>query len=147
MPKPTKAATQPVKEHSAGIITYRQLEGHREYLILHYPSGHFDFPKGHIEGQETQREAAMRELTEETGITQLEFIEGYREMMQYQFRHNGKLIHKDVVYFLGSTEEYEIKISHEHQDFKWLPYDEAVEQLTFDNAKNLIKKAEDMLKH
>ena len=55
-------------EFSAGVILYRQLKDSREYLLLHYPGGHFDFPKGHLEQDETEREAAYRELKEETGI-------------------------------------------------------------------------------
>jgi len=133
------------KEHSAGIVIYREKDGERFYLILHYPSGHFDLPKGHIEGEETEKEAAIRELQEETGITQIELKEGYREMIEYQFRHQGILIKKDVVFFLGETDEEKVTISHEHQGSIWLPYKEAYEKLTFLNAKQLVEKAENYI--
>lgn len=115
-------------------------------MILHYPGGHFDLPKGHIEGEETEKEAAIRELEEETGITEVELIDGYRHMIEYQFRHAGNLIQKDVVFFLGKTNTEEITISHEHQDFMWLPFEEAHHKLTFTNAKALLEKAQHLLK-
>lgn len=134
------------KEKSAGIILYSLTKGQREYLLLHYPSGHFDFPKGHMEGQETEQEAAKRELEEETGIQNFELIPGYRESIEYTFSVNKKVIQKEVVFFVGKTSETQVKISHEHQGFVWLPYEQALQKLTFDNAKNLIKKAEQHLK-
>ncbi len=126
-------------------MLYRQMKDHREYLLLHYPSGHYDFPKGHIEGEETDREAAYRELKEETGIEKIVWIEGYRHKIDYVYRHAGAVRNKDVIFFLARTTQKKIKISHEHQGSLWLPYAEALEKLTFDNAKNLLKKAEAVL--
>lgn len=133
------------QEHSAGIVLFKEHDNVREYLILHYPSGHFDLPKGHIEGEETEKEAAIRELEEETCINEVELLDGYRHMINYEFRHAGNLIKKDVVFFLGKTSQHEVKISHEHQDFVWLPYDKALEKLTFENARDLLRKAEQHL--
>lgn len=132
------------REHSAGVVLFKE-NGAREYLILHYPSGHFDLPKGHIEGAESEKETARRELKEETGISEVELIDGYREMIDYEFYHAGHLIHKDVVFFLGKTEQEEVTISHEHQDFVWLPYSDAHAKLTFVNARQLLEKAETVL--
>jgi len=133
------------QEHSAGVVLFKETNGQREYLILHYPSGHFDLPKGHIEGEETEEETAIRELEEETGITQVELLDGYRHMIDYQFRHAGYLIQKDVVFFLGKTDQEDVTISHEHQDFMWLPFEEAHTKLTFTNAKALLEKAQHFL--
>ena len=133
------------QEHSAGIVIYRQMKHHREYLLLHYPGGHFEFAKGHMEGKESEREAALRELIEETGIDKIVWVEGYRHKIEYQFRHKGELIDKDVIFFLARTEQVKIQLSHEHQDAMWLRYNEALRKLTFDNAKNLLKKAENYL--
>ncbi len=100
-----------------------------------------------MEGQETEQEAAKRELEEETGIQNFELIPGYRESIEYTFSVNKKVIQKEVVFFVGKTSETQVKISHEHQGFVWLPYEQALQKLTFDNAKNLIKKAEQHLKN
>jgi 8-oxo-dGTP pyrophosphatase MutT (NUDIX family) len=118
----------------------------REYLLLHYPGGHFDFAKGHIEKGESEREAALRELKEETGIEKIVWIEGYREKIHYDYRRGEELMSKDVFFFLARTTQKKIVISFEHKGFSWLPYTEAYQQLTFENARSLMKKAENFLR-
>jgi len=135
-----------IYECSAGIITFRQMKTHREYLLLHYPGGHFDFPKGHMEQGETERETALRELKEETGIEDITWIEGYREKINYQYHRGANLMSKDVIFFLGRTRQKKITISFEHKSAIWLPYEEALQKLTFPSAKELLKKAENFLK-
>ncbi len=133
-------------EKSCGIVVYRENKEEREYLILHYPGGHFEFPKGHMEKGETEHETAMRELVEETTIKDLKFIDGFKEKISYTYKKSdGNLSNKQVIFFLGKTEAEGIKISHEHYDFFWLPYIEAYNKVTFENAKNLLKKAENFL--
>lgn len=131
-----------IYERSAGVILYRQLNTYREYLLLHYPGGHFDFPKGHLEKDETEREAAYRELKEETGIEKIVWIEGYREKIHYMYRHERNLMSKEVVFFMARTTQKKVKLSHEHQGSVWLSFKEASEKLTFASAKDLLKKAE-----
>lgn len=133
-------------EKSCGIIVFHEDEEERKYLLLHYPSGHWDFPKGHIEEGETEKETAARELLEETGIADIEFVEGFRETIDYIYRQKGELSNKLVVYFLAKTNLQKVKMSHEHKDFTWLPYEAAFNRVTFDNAKNLLKKAKEFLK-
>ncbi len=135
-----------IYERSAGILIYRQLKDTREYLLLHYPGGHFDFAKGHIEKDESEREAAYRELKEETGIDEIVWIEGYRELIHYTYHRGENIMSKDVSFFLGRTRKKKIIISHEHQGSLWLPYKEAYDKLTFVSARDLLKKAEKFLK-
>jgi 8-oxo-dGTP pyrophosphatase MutT (NUDIX family) len=144
-------------EKSCGIVVYREKDGINLYLLLHYPSGHWDLPKGHVEANETEHQTAARELLEETGISDVHFIDGFREEISYQYRRNKnqggashgvggkKISDKQVIFFLGKTKLEEIKLSHEHHGFKWLPYEAAYNKLTFDNAKNLVKKAKNFL--
>ncbi len=132
-------------EKSCGIVLYREEAGTNLFLILHYPSGHWDLPKGHVEEGETEHETAARELLEETGIADLEFVAGYREEISYKHYPKGKLSNKQVIFFLGKTELSDIRLSHEHHDFKWLGHENAVNKLTFENAKNLIRKAKEFL--
>jgi bis(5'-nucleosidyl)-tetraphosphatase len=135
-----------IYERSAGILIFRQLEEGREYLLLHYPGGHFDFPKGHMEKDETERETALRELKEETGLDKITWIEGYREKIHYDYRRAENMMSKDVIFFLARTTQKKIMISFEHKGSIWLPYHEAVEKLTFASAKDLLRKAEKFLK-
>lgn len=138
-------------ERSAGAIIFRQERGKRFYLLLHYQRGarrqapYWDFPKGHIEKGETEGKAMRREIFEETGIKDLELVPKFREVIKYFFKWEGETIFKMVVYYLGETKEKEVKISSEHIGYQWLPYKDAVEQATFKNAKEIIKKAEDFL--
>lgn len=132
-------------EKSCGIVLYRQTDEQRLYLVLKYPGGHFDFVKGHVEEGETEHETATRELIEETGISDVTYVDGYRENIEYDYYKYGKPSHKLVVFFLGKTTAKDVTISHEHHDFYWLPYDQALEKVTFDNAKQLLVKAEKLL--
>ncbi|MBL4694439.1 NUDIX domain-containing protein [Candidatus Gracilibacteria bacterium] len=137
-------------EKSCGVVLFREKEGQNHFLVLHYPGGHWDLVKGHVEGDETEQETATRELLEETGIADITYVEGFRQEISYKY-YNGhdfkpaKLSNKQVVFFLGKTELEDIHLSHEHKDFIWLPYDEAVEKLTFENAKNLVRKGKAFL--
>ena len=132
-------------EKSCGVVLFREEKGEYLFLILHYPGGHWDLPKGHVEEGETEHETANRELLEETGIADLEFVDGYREEISYQHYPKGKLSNKQVVFFLGKTELSDVRLSHEHHNFEWLSYENAISKLTFDNAKNLLIKAKEFL--
>ena len=139
-------------EKSAGAVIFRKENGKTYYLLLHYPSSakskkeYWDLPKGHIEKGEKLEETVKREVEEETGLKNIKFINGFKETIKYFFRFEGKNILKFVTYFLLETEEKKVKISFEHIGYKWLPYDEAIKQLTFNNAKQILKKADKFLK-
>ena len=113
--------------------------------MLKYPQGHWDFVKGKIEQNETEHGAAQRETKEETGITNIEFIDGFEESVEYDFRFKKEDIHKKVIFFLAKTDEKNIKISHEHNDYLWLEYDDALKKTTFENAKNVLSNANEFL--
>lgn len=128
-------------ERSAGIILYREDSGKMMFLLLHYPSGHWDFIKGRIEKNESPRQAALREAMEETGITKIEFVDGFEEKIQYTYQYGGKAVKKEVVFFLAKTDTKDVKISHEHLDYIWLGFEEALQKTTYQNAKNLLMKS------
>ncbi|MBI2041964.1 MAG: NUDIX domain-containing protein [Candidatus Nealsonbacteria bacterium] len=132
-------------EKSAGAVVFRKEKDTIKYLLLHYELGHWDLPKGHIEKGEKPEEAAVREVREETGIKDIEFIPGFKETIKYFYKRDDKSFLKTVVFFLARTKTKKVKISYEHQGFKWLSYDKALEQLTFDNAKRILKKSRQFL--
>jgi bis(5'-nucleosidyl)-tetraphosphatase len=136
-----------VHEKSCGLIVYRRESEGLQFLLLHYPGGHWDFPKGHVEhGDQSEHDTARRELKEETGITQVELSTGYKESMYYEFNRGPfERVKKIVVYFLGETKENAVELSFEHQGCVWMPYDEALERLTYENAKDLLRKAQPYL--
>jgi 8-oxo-dGTP pyrophosphatase MutT (NUDIX family) len=94
-----------------------------------------------MEHDETAHETARREAGEETGITDINFIDGFEESVKYEFRFNSDLIQKKVVFFLAKTNTSKISLSHEHRDFVWLEYEDAMKKVTFDNAKKILAKA------
>ncbi len=150
--KPNKNHRYPpreVIEKSCGIILYRMKGVNRDYLLLHYPGGHWDFAKGHVESFDTSEEdTARRELKEETGITEVEMKPLYREVMYYEFRRGkSELVKKSVIYFLAEAQHEDVKISFEHKGFVWLPYLKSMKQLTYDNARILLEKAEKLLQN
>ena len=132
-------------EKSAGIVLFRNDSDKNEFLLLNYPQGHWDFVKGKIEQNETSHETALRETKEETGITNIEFVDGFEESVEYDFRFKKEDIHKKVIFFLAKTNEKKISLSHEHNDFVWLEYDDALKKTTFRNAKNVLSKANEFL--
>ena len=133
------------KQKSAGIVLFRNISNENEFLLLNYPQGHWDFIKGKIEQNETPHETAIRETKEETGITNIEFVDGFEESVEYDFRFKKENIHKKVIFFLAKTNEKNIKLSHEHNDYLWLEYNDALKKTTFENAKNVLTKANEFL--
>ncbi|MEO9319917.1 MAG: NUDIX domain-containing protein [Nitrososphaera sp.] len=138
----------PANEKSAGAVIFYLPEAASapKYLLLHYTAGHWDFAKGNIEKGESEMDAAIREIREETGITDEQFIEGFRKTIEYRYKHAGKLVQKEVVLFLCSTRTPKVVISHEHQGYAWKDYDEAMIKLTYKNAKNVLEAASEYLK-
>ena len=133
------------KEKSAGVIVYIEKPDGNQFLLLNYPTGHWDFIKGKIEDGEDLHQTAVREAKEETGITDLEFINGFEEKINYNFQYDGELIEKEVVFFLAKTKTQNVNISYEHLDYTWLDYHQALEKVTYQNARNILTKANNYL--
>ena len=133
------------KEISSGIILYNNQQNKKQFLILKYPGGHWDFVKGKMENLEESKQTAIRETKEETGIIDIEFIDGFKEEISYTFYINKKQIDKKVIFYLGKTETNKILLSHEHLDYAWLDFKSAMEIITYENAKNILIKANNLL--
>jgi 8-oxo-dGTP pyrophosphatase MutT (NUDIX family) len=112
------------------------------YLLLRYPAGHWDLPKGNIEKGEEPIQTMVREVREETGIVGLRVVPGYERKIEYFYRRDGKKVHKTVVFFLAETTEEKVTISFEHQDYGWFDYAEAIKTVTYPNARRLIREGE-----
>src|SRR3989344_6295885 len=129
-------------EKSVGAIIFLK-DKEVKYLLLHYESGHWDYVKGHVEKGESEEETLLREAKEEAGLMDLKIIDGFKEKIKYFFKANGKLISKEVVFYLAETKTEEIRLSLEHKAFKWLPYADAHKLVTYKNAKEILKKADE----
>ena len=112
---------------------------------MHYEEGHWDFVKGNIEPNESEKDTVIRELEEETGIVEAQLIKGFKEKISYFYRRGGNTVCKEVVFFLIQTRESRVVLSSEHVGYKWLGCQKATERLTFDTARNVLKKAHQFL--
>jgi 8-oxo-dGTP pyrophosphatase MutT (NUDIX family) len=115
------------------------------YLLLDYGK-HWDYPKGHLEEGETAWQAAVRELREETGIRQVDRVTRFQRDMHYFFVSSKKgPITKTVTYFLGETRTLEVVVSDEHSGYAWLAYEDAMQRLTYENAREMLRAAHEAL--
>lgn len=133
-----------LEERSAGAILYQESPSGNLYLLLNYPSGHWDFVKGNIERGETLKQTVLREIKEETGISDVSFVEGFENKIEYHYQRDGELVRKEVVFFLARTATNHVKLSHEHLNFIWLKFNDALQRLTYKTAQNLLKKVRDL---
>ena len=134
-----------LRERSYGAILFRQVGDHRLYLLLDRDGKQWDFSKGHGEEGETELSAMKRELAEETGISDPLVAQNFHEKITYFFRQAGELVLKEVVFFLCKTTQEDVHLSREHVGYRWASYDEALHVLSFDNAKDVLRKAEALL--
>jgi 8-oxo-dGTP pyrophosphatase MutT (NUDIX family) len=158
-------------ERSAGFVVFTEQSAAsksngRLYLLLDYGQ-HWDYPKGHVEKGEVDSVAALRELHEETGIDDVQIIPGFMRRIVYFFRaaqgdsqddsktgsKSGKpgksakteLVKKEVVFFLGRAAGEKVRLSEEHCNSAYLPFEEALKRLTFANAREVLRAAEQFL--
>ncbi|MGN0654825.1 MAG: bis(5'-nucleosyl)-tetraphosphatase [Oscillospiraceae bacterium] len=132
-------------EKSCGAIVYRKFHGNTEILLIkHVNSGHWSFPKGHVEEGETEAETAIREVKEETGLD-IMLDTTFRETVQYYPRKDTQ---KVVVYFLAKAKSYElIPQEEEIAAIKWVEIGNAGALLTYENDKTIVNKAKIEIKN
>ena len=126
-------------EKSCGAIVYRKNRSQIELLLIkNRYGGHWSFPKGHVEGQETEIQTALREVKEETGLD-INIQKGFRQMVEYYPKPN---IRKQVVYFLGEAKTTQIKRQEEEiSRIIWTEIHKAYHMVTFKNDRDLISIA------
>lgn len=134
------------REFSAGVIVYYDDfvndQPVRLYLLLNYRRGYWDLAKGKLENGETNLQAAIRELKEETGL-EAQIHEGFEQSLSYMFKDpDGELVHKTVTFYVGKVSTRQVTLSHEHLSYKWVPYKDAIQELTYPNAQQILAMAE-----
>jgi bis(5'-nucleosidyl)-tetraphosphatase len=134
-----------LREKSCGAVVYINNQEKTRYLLLNYSAGHWDFVKGNVEPNESEKQTVTRELQEETGITNAQFIADFRESINYFYRRQGLTVNKEVVFFIMESQVEKVELSFEHIGFIWLDYRQAMEKLTFKNAKDVLQKVHDFI--
>ena len=126
------------REKSCGAVIFCGENTSRNYLILTSTLGHTTLCKGHVEGEETEHETAVREIMEETGLT-VDFVDGFREVITYSPRP-GRV--KDVVFFLARLSGGTLACQPEEvAEARFLPLEEALAALTHDSDRDTLQKA------
>ena len=130
-----------LQKKSCGAIVYLIKDLQTRYLLLNYSASHWDFVKGGVEPNESEKQTVVRELEEETGITEDNFIDGFRESIEYFYYRQGLTVHKVVVLYIMEVFSEKVKLSSEHKRYIWLDYEHAIEKLSFSNCKDVLDKA------
>jgi 8-oxo-dGTP pyrophosphatase MutT (NUDIX family) len=135
-------------EVSAGGIVFRRPHGEAaRYLLIRDSYKNWGFPKGHLEGDESPAEAALRETAEETGLDRL-VLHGPIRVIDWHFRFRGRHIHKYCHFFLFESLGGEAcpQVEEGITACQWRPLNEALELLSYDNARGVLKRAGEMVR-
>ena len=141
------------KEFSSGAVIFNQKGERIEYLLIYSGRNHvWGFPKGHGEPGEDEKTTALREIEEETGLTDLQFLREARFEISYPAiskRGNlkGKRIEKHAVYFVCRSNSREVRVDNDEiTAYRWVSRDEALAQLPFDGLKDVLRQADAAIK-
>ena len=130
-------------EYSCGAVVFTRIDGVPHYLLVRakdQPEGCHGFPKGHMESGETERETALREILEETGV-RVELLEGFRAVTEYTLPSPPDT-RKRVVFFLAEYADQQVHIQEtELAGFVLAPFDEALALTEFADSKQILTEA------
>ncbi len=132
---------------AGGIVFRRQAEEGTRYLLIRDSYDNWGFPKGHLEDGESPAEAALRETAEETGLEHL-VLQGPIRVIDWHFRFRGRHIHKYCHFFLLESAGGEPcpQLDEGITACQWLPLDQALASLSYDNARGVLKRAGEMVR-
>ncbi len=134
-----------ITEKSCGAIVYTIENNKIKYVIIRSKEGIYGFPKGHIEGTESETETALREISEETGLI-VRLIDGFRTEDTHRFIRNGETRIKNVVYFLAEYSDQVLKAQEsELSSVHLMDYETATSVFQFESSKRLLSEAHDFL--
>ena len=133
-------------ERSAGGVVARILDGNPHLLLIRDPYRRWGLPKGHLEEGEGTAEAALREVREETGLDDLRLGPDLGEI-DWTFRRKGHLVHKFCRFYLmlSARSDTQPELSEGITECKWLPVDEALRTIAYDNARVILRRGVDQL--
>lgn len=137
-----------IKKTSAGVLIFR-LQGNRPFFLLLKYTNYWGFVKGIIEDGEEEIDTIRREAKEEANLSEIEIIPGFRRKISYFFKFEGDTVSKEVVFLLGGVSNEQaagVRISSEHQNFKWLRFEDAMRLVKHKNEKELLTEANSVIK-
>ena len=134
-------------EYSCGAVVFTRIDGAPHYLLVRakdQPQGCHGFPKGHMEGDETEQETARREIFEETGLCPA-FLPGFYMQDEYDLSEKPGT-RKRVTYFLAEFgDEPLVPLHGEIQRIHLLPYEEALALFDHESTHRILSAAHTFL--
>lgn len=131
-------------ELSSGAVVFTRKNNEIYYVIVKSLEGYYGFPKGHIEGTETEEETALREIYEETGL-KVNLIKSFKTTDEHPIPNKKGTI-KRMTYFLAEYKEQQICYQKEELQGAYLmTYNEAMNSFQFESSKRILKEAKDFL--
>tara|TARA_A100001037_G_C15102671_1_gene614795 strand:+ start:605 stop:1027 length:423 start_codon:yes stop_codon:yes gene_type:complete len=130
---------------SAGAIIFRDKPTKREFLLLKSRAGDWEFPKGGVEGAEELQQTAIREVKEESGLSNFKLLDGFREEYDYFFQAGGSTIHKTVHLFVAKSFDSKADLSDEHSDLQWRDYEQAINTINHEGPRQILENAHKFL--
>nr|XP_034172773.1 bis(5'-nucleosyl)-tetraphosphatase [asymmetrical] [Osmia lignaria] len=125
---------------ASGFVIFRRMQGAIEYLLMQvsYGEHHWTPPKGHVDPGESDMETALRETEEEAGFiaSDLKIFNDAKQELKYEVKGKPKI----VVYWLAEllNPDKPVRLSHEHQAFKWLPLEEACSVAKYEDMQKML---------
>lgn len=131
-------------EISSGAVVFTRRNNEILYVIVQSPEGFYGYPKGHMEEGETEQEAALREIFEETGLRPL-LLDGFRTVDEHAIPSKPDVI-KRIIYFLAEYEAQEIYLQEEELiSAALMTYDEAMAAFQFESSRRILREAHKFL--
>jgi 8-oxo-dGTP pyrophosphatase MutT (NUDIX family) len=142
MPPSGRPARKAREERSAGGIVFRRDDGKAVFLLIRDSYRNWGFPKGHIENGEDPEAAALREVREETGLTDLA-VRGEIAVIDWFFRFRGRLIHKTCHFYLLETNEANTtpQLDEGITACRWTTFRRAERLIAYPNARAVLRRA------
>ncbi len=130
-----------ITEKSCGAVVFTKENGHIKYVIIRSKEGFYGFPKGHMEGTETEIQTALREVAEETGLS-VDIVGRFRTEDSYPFHRNGETRRKHIVYFLAEYSDQTLRAQEtELSSIDLMDFDTAISAFQFDSSKRILAEA------
>lgn len=125
-------------EKSCGAIIIKRNSDKIETLLIQMLGGHWSYPKGHVEDNETEVETALREIKEETNLDVI-IDTRFREITTYSPKPG---VIKDVIYFLAFAKTLDVKVQEEEvANYEWVDINDATKLITFEEDRKIFRKA------
>jgi 8-oxo-dGTP diphosphatase len=120
-----------IRDDQVAVIVPRRRSSHGGRVL--------GLPKGHLDGDESPLEAALREVREETGVE----AEPVGELgdIRYRYARGGTIVDKRVVFYLLAYRSGELHHDHEIEEVRWMPLEQAARELTYEGEREMVSRA------